>query len=120
MQVGGALHCFTGARVQKGHGFGSLLSGLLRSVAPLNRRGAVTLGKRALMTAAQIAVVDVVVGKNVKKAAKRRAKAAGRHMMQRVLNTPPPPGKQVKRIKLVAPRLRVTPIKRRQRTDAFS
>ena len=34
-QVGGALPYFTGARVQKGHGFGSLFSGLLRSVAPL-------------------------------------------------------------------------------------
>ena len=28
-QVGGALSYFTGARVQRGHGFGSLFSGLL-------------------------------------------------------------------------------------------
>ena len=34
-QVGGALPYFTGARVQRGHGFGSLFNGLLRSVAPL-------------------------------------------------------------------------------------
>ena len=33
-QVGGALPYFTGARVQRGHGFGSLFSGLLRTVAP--------------------------------------------------------------------------------------
>ena len=39
-QVGGALPYFTGARVQRGHGFGSLFSGLLRSVAPLIKRGA--------------------------------------------------------------------------------
>ena len=39
-KVGGALPYFTGARVQRGHGFGSLFSGLLRSVAPaLIRRG---------------------------------------------------------------------------------
>ena len=44
-QVGGALPYFTGARVQRGHGFGSLFSGLLRSVAPLIKRGALTLGK---------------------------------------------------------------------------
>ena len=70
--VGGELPYFTGARVQRAHGFGSLFSGLLRTVAPLIRRGAVALGKRALTTG------DVVAGKNVKKAAKRRATAAGR------------------------------------------
>ena len=96
-QVGGALPYFTGARVQRGHGFGSLFSGLLRTVAPLIKRGAVALGKRALATGAQIAG-DVVAGKNVKKAAKRRATAACRNLMQSLLNTPPPPGKRVKRI----------------------
>ena len=63
-----------------GHWFGSLFSGLLRSVARLIRRGAVNLGKRALTTGAHIAG-DVVAGKNVKKAAKRRAMATGRNMM---------------------------------------
>ena len=115
-QVGGALPYFTGARVQRGHGFGSLFSGLLRTVAPLIRRGAVALGKRVLTTGAQIAG-DVVAGKNVKKAAKRRATAAGRNML---LDTPPPPGKRVKRIKRAAPHRRVTPIKGRQRTYVFS
>ena len=118
-QVGGALPYFTGARVQRGHGFGSLFSGLLRSVAPLIRRGALTLGKHALSTGVQIAG-DAVAGKDIKKAAKRRATAAGRYMMQSLLNTPPPPGKRMKRIKQVAPRRRVTSIKRRQRTDVFS
>ena len=96
-QVGGALPYFTGARVQRGHGFGSLFSGLLRTVAHLIRRGAVALGKRAMTTGAQIAG-DVMAGKNVKKAAKRRATAAGRNMMQSLLNTPPPPGKRVTRM----------------------
>ena len=118
-QVGGALSYFTGARVQRGHGFGSLFSGLLRTVAPLIKRGAVALGKRSLATGAQIAG-DVVAGKNVKKAAKRRATAAGRNLMQSLLNTPPPPGKRVKLIKRTAPRRLVTPTKRRQRTDVFS
>ena len=52
--------------------------------------------------------------------AKRRATVAGRNMMQRLLNTPPPPGKRVKRIKRAAPRRRVTPINRRQRTYVLS
>ena len=97
-QVGGTLPYFTGSRVERGHGFGSLFSGLLRSVAPLIRRGAVALGKRALTTGAQIAS-DVEAGQNVKKAATRRATAAGRDMMESLLNTPPAPGKRVKRIK---------------------
>ena len=118
-QVGVALPYFTGARVQRGYGFGSLFSGLLRSVAPLIRRGAVALGKRALRTGAQIAG-DVVTGKNIMKAAKRRATVAGRDLMESLLNAPPPPGKRMKRIKRAAPRRRVTPIKRRQRTDMFS
>ena len=118
-QVGGALPYFTGARVQRGHGFGSLFSGLLRSVAPLIKRLALALGKRVLTTGAQIAG-DVVAGQNVKKAAKRRATAAGRDLMQSLLATPPPPGKGVKRIKRATRRRRVTNNKRRQRTDVFS
>ena len=64
-EVGGALPYFTGARVQRGHGFISLFSGLLRTVAPLIRRGAVALGKRALTTGAQIAddAIPVIGGK---------------------------------------------------------
>ena len=118
-QVGGALPYFTGARVQRGHGFGNVFSGLLRTVAHLIRRGAVALRRRALTTGVHIAG-DVVAGKNVKKAAKRRTTAAGRNLMQSLLNPPPPPGKRVKRIKRAAPRRRVTPINRRQRTDVFS
>ena len=118
-QVGGTLPYFTGARVQRGHRFGSLFSGLLRSVAPLIKRGALALGKRALTTGAQIAG-DVVAGQNVKKAAKRRATAAGRDLIQSLLASPPPPGKRAKRIKRATRRRRVTNNKRRQRTDVFS
>ncbi len=74
-QVSGEPPYFSGARVHRGHGFGSLFSGLLRTVAPLITRGAAALGKRALTTGAQIAG-DVVADKNVKKAAKPRATAA--------------------------------------------
>ena len=126
-QVGGALPYFSGARVQKGHGFGSVFSGLLRSVAQLIKRGAVALGKRALTTGAHIAG-DVVAGQNIKKAAKRRATAAGRALMSSLLATSPPPGKRIKRtapptkrIKRTAPRRRISPTKRRrQRPDVFS
>ena len=75
-QVGGALPYFTGSRVQRGHGFGSLFGGLLRTVAPLIKRGALALGNRALKTGAQIAG-DVLSGENIRTAAKRRTKTAG-------------------------------------------
>ena len=118
--MGGALPYFTGARVQRGHGFGSLFSCLLRSVAPLIRRGAVALGKRALTTGACWIASDVMAVQNVKKTAKRRATDAGRDLMESLLNTPPPPGKRVKRIKRAAPRRRVISNKRRPRSDVFS
>ena len=120
-QVGGALPYFTGARVQKGHGFGS---GLLRSVAMLIKREALALGKCALTTGAQIAG-DVAAGQNIKKATTRRATTAGRALMSSLLATPPPPGKRIKRtapptksIKRTAARRRASPTKRqRQRPD---
>ena len=120
-QVGGALPYFAGARVQGEHGFGSLFGGLLRSVAPLIKRGALALGNRALKTGAQIAG-DVLSGeKNIRTAAKRRTKTAGRDLIQSLLATSSPPGKRVKR---AAPQRR--PVKRAARrrliveADVFS
>ena len=95
-QVGGALPYFAGARVQRGHGFGSLLGGLLRTVAPLIKRGALALGNHALKTGTQIAG-DVLSGENIRTAAKRRTKTAGRDLLQSLLATSSPPGKRVKR-----------------------
>ena len=105
-QVGGALPYFAGARVQRGHGFGSLFGGLLRSVAPLIKRGALALGNRALKTGAQIAG-DILSGENIRTAAKRRTKTAGRDLPQSLLATPP--GKRVKR---AAPSRQRRPVKR--------
>ena len=123
-QVGGALPYFTGARVQRGHGFGSLCSGLLRSVALLINRGALALGKRAPTTGAQI-TGDVMAGQNIKKATKRRATAAGRALMSSLLVTPPPPGKRKQRtapstirIRLTAARRRTSPTKRQRQRPA--
>ena len=77
--------------------------GLLRSVAPLIKRGALALGNRALKTGAQIAG-DILSGENIRTAAKRRTKTAGRDLLQSLLATPP--GKRVKR---AAPKKRIKP-----------
>ena len=118
-QVGGALPYFAGARVQRGHGFGSLFGGLLRSVAPLIKRGALALGNRALKTGAQIAG-DLLSGDNIRTAAKRRTKTAGRDLLQSLLATSSPPGKRA------APSRQRRPVKRAARrrriaeADVFS
>ena len=59
-QAGGALPVFQGSRGQRGHGFGSVLSGLFRSAVPMLKR----IGKQALTTGAYIAS-DMLGGKNL-------------------------------------------------------
>ena len=83
------MHCpnFVGARVQRGHGLGSLFGGLIRSTMPLIKRGTMTLGKRALSTGVRIAD-DVISGQNIKTAAKRRVTEAGKDLLRGLLATP--------------------------------
>ena len=50
-QAGGALPVFQDSRGQRGHGFGSVLSRLLRSAVTMLKR----IGKQALTTGAYIA-----------------------------------------------------------------
>ena len=52
---------FVGSRGQRGHGLGSMLSGLFRSAMPLIKRGLASFGRHALKTGLEIAN-DVVDG----------------------------------------------------------
>ena len=70
---GGVTNVFSGSRGQRGHGLGSMLSGLFRGAVPLLRRGLNTFGKHALKTGIDIAS-DVSEGRGVKESAKRRVK----------------------------------------------
>ena len=67
---------FVGARIQRGHGLGSIFGGLFRSVLPLLKSLGMTVGKQALRTGAQMAG-DVLGGQNIKESAKSRLRAAG-------------------------------------------
>ena len=69
-QSGSGLPVFVGGRGQRGHGLGSILSGLFRSALPMLRRGLATFGKHALKTGLDIAN-DVVAGDSLKEAAKK-------------------------------------------------
>ena len=120
-QVGGALPYFVGSKVQRGHGLGSLFGGLLRSVAPLIRRGAVAVRKRALKAGMQIAD-DVMAGQNIKQAAKRRVTDAGKDLMRSLLATAGPPGlraqpKRRKRHIKCATTTRPTSVAKRRRKE---
>lgn len=60
---------FQGSRGQRGHGFGSVLSGLFRSAMPMLKR----IGKQALTTGAYIAS-DMLGGKKFDESARTRVR----------------------------------------------
>jgi len=60
---------FQGSRGQRGHGFGSVLSGLFRSAMPMLKR----IGKQALTTGAYIAS-DMLGGKKFNESAQARVR----------------------------------------------
>src|SRR6188768_4020615 len=70
-QSGSGLPVFQGFRGQRGHGLGSMLSGLFRSAVPMLKRGLATFGKHALKTGLAIAS-DVADGTSFKDSAKAR------------------------------------------------
>ncbi len=79
-QVGSGMPFYRGSTgLQKGYGLGGLLGGLFRSAMPLLKKGAAAIGKQALHTGLEIAE-DVMGGQNVKSAAKKRIKQAGKQL----------------------------------------
>ena len=70
-QSGSGIPVFSGSRGQRGHGLGSLLSGLFRNAIPMLKRGLATFGRHALKTGLEIAN-DVVDGDSLKNSAKKR------------------------------------------------
>ena len=64
-QVGHGMPYFAGARVQQVYGLGNLFSSIAKSVVPLVKNDAKTLGKQVLQSGVEFAS-DVLQGKNVK------------------------------------------------------
>ena len=96
-QAGSGNNVFAGSRTQRGHGLGSIFSGLFKAAAPLLKRGAKALGTQALKTGMEIAG-DVIDGKNIKTAALSRARNAGSELRNRALDNvrEGPPGRRRK------------------------
>jgi hypothetical protein len=71
-QRGGDMPVFAGARTQRGHGLGNILSGLFRKIVlPFVKRNVKMVGSRALKTGMEIAD-DVMEGKSFKDSLKTR------------------------------------------------
>jgi len=68
---GGGVPYYAGAAGQRGHGLGSMLSGLFRSAMPMIKRGLAFFGRHALKTGMEVAN-DVVEGQSFGAAARRR------------------------------------------------
>ena len=85
-QKGGGFPVYVGAGVQRGHGIGGLFSGLAKMALPLLKSAAKTAGKSLLSSGAQFAG-DLLKGRNIKDAAKRRALQAGKNIGNDVLSS---------------------------------
>ena len=87
-QVGGGQSIYIGKRYQRGHGLGNLLGSLFRTVAPMLREAAVSLGKdimRSDVSAGSQALTDIVAGAPVKKSIKRHFVEEGRQLVNKRL-----------------------------------
>ena len=70
-QMGRGLPAFAGTKVQRGHGLGGILRGLVKVAMPVLKQGAKKLGKSALKTGIDVAA-EVARGKTVKEAVKEK------------------------------------------------
>lgn len=85
-QAGGGFgHFYAGAPYQKGHGIGSWLGGLFRTVLPILKSGAAAVGKEAARAGSHI-LADVASGQNFKGSAQKHMEEAASNLIQKVKN----------------------------------
>jgi hypothetical protein len=70
-QSGSGMPYYQGSPGQRGHGLGSVLSGLFRSAMPMIKRGLAFFGRQALKTGLEVAN-DVAEGQSFGNSARRR------------------------------------------------
>jgi len=113
-QNGGEIPVFAGARIQRGHGLGSILGGFFRRlVLPFFKNNGKRMLSNAVKTGMEVAD-DVLEGQSFKEAAKKRVPAGIKRTVQ---NLDWQSGSGVKR-RRVGNKRRVK--RRRKRDDLFS
>lgn len=78
-QTGSGLNYYQGTTFQKGYGFGGLFRSLFRAAVPLFKSGAKAVGKQLFHTGVDV-LNDISQGDNIKTAAKRRFREAGKNL----------------------------------------
>lgn len=78
-QSGSGINYYQGSPFQKGYGFGGLFRSLFRAAVPLFKSGAKAVGKQLFHSGVDM-LNDVSQGDNIKEAAKRRLKEAGKNL----------------------------------------
>lgn len=76
---------YRGTQFQKGHGIGSFLRGLFRSIFPLIKTGAQTIGREALVGTAHL-LNDFVEKKPAKESLKQRLMEVGGNLKEKAMN----------------------------------
>lgn len=85
-QAGGGVGAiYRGAPYQKGHGIGSFLGGLFRSVLPLLKSGARAVGKETLKTGVNI-LEDIANDQSLKEAFRNRVNEASKNLTRKALD----------------------------------
>ncbi|GBN69535.1 hypothetical protein AVEN_183597-1 [Araneus ventricosus] len=74
-----------GVSFQKGYGLGGIFRRLFRAALPFLEKGGKALAKEALITGTNV-INDVVSGEDIKIAAKRRSKEAGKNLARKAVD----------------------------------
>ncbi|KAK3907323.1 Putative uncharacterized transposon-derived protein [Frankliniella fusca] len=101
-QAGGGQY-YAGSSYQKGHGIGSWLGGLFRTVLPLLKSGATAVGREAARAGAHV-LADVASGDPIADSAKRHAGEAVQNLKRRAAAAMSGSGRSIKRKRLAPKR----------------
>ena len=97
-QIGHGSPYLSGAAYQKGYGLGGIFSSIAKTIMPLIKSSAKTVGKQVLRSGVGFAS-DVLKGKNAKQAAIDRAKSGGSHLLNAALKKRKRPAKKLQKKK---------------------
>ena len=114
-QAGHGIPVYKGSGLQRGHGLGSILGGLLRSAAPLMKSAAKTIGREALNFGVGLAK-DALSGEDVKTSAEKRGRLLGTNLLDSVVQ---PQQRSKKRKTVGNKRRQPKPNKKRRQEDIF-